>query len=448
MFFLDMGYLRLIVLILVLSLLFSVTSVAYKASFIQIDRFNCKSSGLLTSDYKYLISPKKFDFNSSKSFNQRLILELNKSKRFNVTSNWNFQHPSQIYYNLWYNINNPIITLETEGDWYLLRMNLPDNVSLDTLEREYYNRIQYDLGEVRYAMYVTINEARDSGCIVGSGSSQALLEFFNFYEYPIKDLNCKSNRGSIFTDCFDDPIVTKATTNLWHNTTQEDRRGYIWFGNRIFVNMDQLFYNREEGLDFMQRSMIIFSESEFSSSLESGQIVFVDHVKHLKRLEELPFVIEELKNDITNITNFTNNIYHNLGLIRDEKQKGNDTNVQILINKNQFDYNRVQYYLDRLQYYQNKYYTSLDLANDNPRKYYEDMHKASASKYLAELNSRLIIFKDKLDTVRDLQSFYDSFTSNIISDINERQNINIAIGALVISLLLSLYLAHKKSTVR
>ena len=169
------GAVRLIILVLILSLLFSVTSViGYKASFVQIDRFTCKDKGLLTLDYHNAVYSEKFNLNTSKLFNKRFVKELMKSKSFNITYGpSNYQ--TDFYNKIWYELNNSKIILESEGDWYLLRTNLPDNVSFDSLEQEYYNNIQHNLDEVRYAMRYAISDAKDVDCIVGSGHRNALV---------------------------------------------------------------------------------------------------------------------------------------------------------------------------------------------------------------------------------------------------------------------------------
>ena len=70
------------------------------------------------------------------------------------------------------------------------------------------------------------------------------------------------------------------------------------------------------------------------------------------------------------------------------------------------------------------------------RAYYEDIYYDIALDYLTNFDSKLILFEDKLEVLRDLQSFYDSFTTNLMGEINDQSGIRLTLSQLHQSIVL------------
>jgi len=411
----------------------STTASAYSVSFVEVDRFLCKNQSF-NFDYDNLIDVHPLNENTTKLFNIEMKEELEKDgysfhSSFDVNTSKNYMLTK----------NETRYELHTDGTWFYISKTIDTNLSFDML------KLQYDIFryEVRYsfknALNDGINRAMRLNCIAGD-YNEMLMGIINIYDYPPTSLNCSYKTGSIYIDCSNDRNVTKLLTNIWSNLVYHDRRSYLWGYNLVFVDLDDLRFNQENRFDSADNPIIVLSDSEFASSLTSGQSIFVKNVKYLRDLEKLPIEVNRLDKDVNEISNFTSLIYSKLDKIKEKSKKGNDVETKQYIADSLFDSNKIDFYLSKLQHYQELYYQSLVLLNENPRYYYEDEYFTVAKRYLADFNSKLVIYQNKLDILRELHDTYNTFTNNIVSDINTKESTNSNILIAVYSILITIIL--------
>lgn len=418
---------------LVLFTLISIATSAYSVSFIEVDRFLCKNQSFYFN-YDGLIDLNPLNENTTKLFNVELRDELEKDgysfyPSFNINTSKNYLISK----------NETSYELHTDGIWFYISKTIDANLSFDMLKSQYYffrEEVRYLF---KYALRDGINKATGLNCISGD-YNEMLMGIINIHDYPLTSLNCSYKTGSIYIDCSNDKNISKLLTGVLSDIVYHDRRSYLWGQNIIFVDLDDIKVNQESRFDSMDNPFIVLSEGEFASSLTSGQSVFINHVKYLRDLEKLPIEANKLGKDIDEISNFTSLIYSKLDKIKEKSKIGNDVDTKQYIEDNLFDSNKIDFYLSKLQHYQELYYQSLVLLNENPRYYYEDEYFTAAKRYLADFNSKLIIYQNKLDILRELHDTYNTFTNNVVSDINTKESTNFALLATIYTVLISIIL--------
>lgn len=394
----------------------------FNTKFVEVDRFFCKNDTQNSFNYGNIVNDDDWIINTT-SFNDGFIRRLN-IYDYKLVRGWDASFPSgNIYYKL--SKNNTEFSVSTDGKWYYIEKIVPKPIDIDSVATEYY-KFTDNLRYIKSMLELGIKEATGLNCIAGSNGNNGLLDLVVFYNYPIENLSCYGERGSIFIDCSNDSTVNQIIPLLWNNLKDQDMRGYRGAYNYIFAYIDEFHFNAKD-FDYINYPTIVFSQSEFSDNLESGQGIYVKHVDYLHELEDLPFQIHLLNNDIEDISNFTSLMYDKLQIITENAKSGNDTGTQKIILDNMFDNEKLKYYIFRLAYFQNNYYNALKLANPSPRAYYEDMYYKAAINYLTDFNAKLIIYQSKLDILRDLHSNYNSFTTSIFTDINNRKGANTSI---------------------
>lgn len=391
----------------------------YNVSFVQIDRFICKNTSEFSHNYEGIIDNHQLNQKTSKIFDKQFRESVIYWEEFNLTRGWNQteNRPNKVFYFL--SQNNSQYRVETDGDWYFIKVNLAELIDPNQFDKEY-NCFRHYQRFIKYLLRESISEATGLNCIAGSDSYHGIMDLFIVQNYPMKNLSCHNELGSIFIDCLNDPTISQTLNTVWINISYHDRRSYISGINMIFLDLDEFKFNDRDDFDYMQKPMIVFSESKFANTLESGQSVFIKHIEYLQVLENLPIAIARLESEIVGITNFTNEVYDVLGDITENSHLSKDEEVQKLILNNPFDYKTVEYYINQLKLFQDIFNNALILKNDNPRLYFEDAYYTIANKYITELNSKLIIFKDKLDILRDLQGHYNSYTTDVSTEINTK----------------------------
>lgn len=426
----------LFVIFLMLFLCFNiVVAQDYKITYAEIDRFICKEEESYIGNYEGISYGKKLNQTTAEIFNKEFIVDLNRWHEFNIT--WSPDKRDSSFWSVLYFLNRSgyEYKVETDGTWYFISLNLP-NSSLNEIEDRYYNDFRNNFGWIKSSLSSAIEEASSLNCRAGSDSHHGLLEIFNIYEYPIENLTCDSTPGSIFIDCFNDSVVNNVIRDLWRDIVYKNRKAYISGNNRIFVDLDELRFKQQD-FDLMTKPMIVFSESDFSSAIHSGQGVYVDHVEYLKKLEEIPLNISELNERVKEISNFTTETLTTLESIKQERRSGSDQKVKQLILENPFDDKKLKYFIDIQKSHIEEYGKFRELLKSNPRIYYEDIYYDSVDRYLIEYNSKLGLFDSKLKILIDIQSNYDIFTTNTISDINRGESTNRTLIYTLVAILLS-----------
>lgn len=428
-------------LILFISIFLLATSVAYSQEynvlFAEVDRFICKNQTHFDFTYDGIVDLPNLGYNKNETriFNIELKKEL-EEEGFVYWENFDV-NGSTLY--LVYK-NDIKYRIDTNGKWYSIMKFIEYPVNLDRLRQEYDIFRREAQNYFYFALKDAIEESTKLECIVGSNPNEALLDIVNIYNYPVETLNCEKEQG-IFTNCNKDPFVNKTISNLWSSAPEHDRRHYKWFGNRIFIDLNWLQFNEENEFDVMRFPLIVISQSEFASSLDSGQSVYVRHKEYLQNLEKIPIELAKLKKDVEALENITRDINANVKLIKKLWISEKIEKIKNTISDLDKRYESIGVeYPDILGEAETFYSESTKLVNENPQKYYEDAYRNIAREYLSDLNSKLAVFRNKLNLLERKLEFYDTFTTNIISDINSQERtttiLKWAIRAILVSIAL------------
>jgi len=118
----------------------------------------------------------------------------------------------------------------------------------------------------------------------------------------------------------------------------------------------------------------------------------------------------------------------------------NEETKRYILDEGVIDYNEIKHYDSQLQFFQNKYHNSLHLVNDYPRSYFEDVYYRPAKKYLDNLNSKITIFKEGLDNLKNQQNNYDTYVTSIVSEINNKGKFNTTLITTIAAILVTVLL--------
>jgi len=414
---------RIVLFLFLLSFASLVSAQDYNIAIVEVDKIICSHKDI-SYDYEGVIE-NIIITNNKDNFDLSFFDSL-KSSGFTVEGIQNGVYKilkeKSIYY------------VETDGTFYYIRHELPKKVLISEIKGEY-NQFREDIRLIRLAIEEGAEKVNRTKCRVGANQNHALFDMVNIYNLSSEQIKCDYDTGDIIADCNKNLFITNSVSEIWSDLKYHNKNSYVGDKSSIvFVDLDEMKFNEINKVDHITEPAIIFSERLFSK-----QTVYVNHIEYIRKLEKIPIIIADLKRKNQEIEDFTNNIFENLDKAKQINQN-NPEDIEKFIEKNNINVTQVKEYVKTLSQYQNDYHNNQRLIKSNPRNYYEDIYYGSANEYLIELNAELEVFKTKLDILLDLQSKYDSFNSNIISNDNSTNSITISLLITTIAILVSVLL--------
>jgi len=427
-----------VALFLLFTFIHIVNAAEYNIEISEIDRFICKKVGFgdnFHTNYENMVDNPGLNKSSSNLFNESFVKTIKVYEQLRI--DWGGNGYMLVYF-----ISRDQIEyrIQTNGDWYSVKAKISNKIDSDEFKKEYY-LFERDLKNIKSALKSGIESATNFKCFVGSDYNHGLLRIFNIYDYPVETLNCVQESSSTRIDCTNEPIVNEVILALWPNITYHDRRGYIWGNNRIFVDLDELIYNQEDDFNIMGEPIIVFSKSGFVSSFQSGQSIFVRHVEYLQEIEKLAIQIQRLDKNRDDIVTTLKEIQDDIETLKKLWLSKDAQKVRDKIYDLDKEYtNSEETYSGILGIAEGAYSETTNLINENPRKYYEDIYRGVIKKYTSDLNSKIFTFRDNKDRLEKKQEFYDTFSTSIISDINNQERTNNMLRGTIITILVTIFL--------